>query len=97
MHVDANFADLNFEVTGPAELANLAQRFAGVPMLSRTHGQTASPTTMGREIANTAYRLKRQRQQVRGGVVGDPSVVWHAAQEAAGVWRETELPLCGLT
>eukprot|EP00891_Asterochloris_glomerata_P004418 jgi/Astpho2/4418/fgenesh1_pg.00067_%23_26_t len=63
---DANFADLNFEVTGPAELANLAQRFAGVPMLSRTHGQTASPTTMGKEIANTAYRLKRQRQQAAG-------------------------------
>ena len=45
----------------------MAQRFAGVPMLSRTHGQTASPTTMGKEVANTAFRLKRQRQQVREG------------------------------
>ena len=35
-------------------------------MLSRTHGQTASPTTMGKEIANTAFRLKRQRQQAAG-------------------------------
>jgi adenylosuccinate lyase len=33
-------------------------------MLSRTHGQTASPTTMGKELANVAYRLKRQHQQL---------------------------------
>lgn len=33
-------------------------------MLARTHGQTASPTTMGKEMANVAYRLMRQRQQV---------------------------------
>ncbi len=36
-----------------------------MPMLSRTHGQTASPTTMGKEMAIFAYRLARQRKQVR--------------------------------
>lgn len=35
-----------------------------MPMLSRTHGQTASPTTMGKEMAIFAYRLARQRKQV---------------------------------
>lgn len=38
----------------------LAHEHADVPMLSRTHGQTASPTTLGKEMANVAYRLKRQ-------------------------------------
>jgi adenylosuccinate lyase len=33
------------------------------PMLSRTHGQTASPTTLGKEMANVAYRLARQIKQ----------------------------------
>ncbi len=42
----------------------LALRFAEQPMLSRTHGQPASPTTLGKEMANVAYRLKRQRDQV---------------------------------
>ncbi|MGR8949301.1 MAG: adenylosuccinate lyase [Gammaproteobacteria bacterium] len=37
-----------------------AKSFAEVPMLSRTHGQTASPTTVGKEIANVIVRLKRQ-------------------------------------
>lgn len=46
------------------EIAAMADRYADVPMLSRTHGQTASPTTMGKEMANVAYRLARQRQQV---------------------------------
>jgi adenylosuccinate lyase len=45
-------------------LAALAQDAADVPMLSRTHGQTASPTTMGKEIANVVARLDRQRDQV---------------------------------
>ncbi len=45
-------------------LADLAHQFAGVPMLSRTHGQPASPTTMGKEIANTVHRLRRQRGQI---------------------------------
>jgi adenylosuccinate lyase len=38
----------------------MAHKFADVPMLSRTHGQTASPTTVGKEFANVAYRLTRQ-------------------------------------
>eukprot|EP00197_Chlamydomonas_leiostraca_P002563 CAMPEP_0202857378 /NCGR_PEP_ID=MMETSP1391-20130828/341_1 /ASSEMBLY_ACC=CAM_ASM_000867 /TAXON_ID=1034604 /ORGANISM="Chlamydomonas leiostraca, Strain SAG 11-49" /LENGTH=519 /DNA_ID=CAMNT_0049536167 /DNA_START=47 /DNA_END=1606 /DNA_ORIENTATION=+ len=46
-----------------AEIGRLAVEFADVPMLSRTHGQTASPTTMGKEMAVFAYRLKRQRDQ----------------------------------
>ncbi len=41
-------------------LAALAQANAAVPMLSRTHGQTASPSTMGKEIANVVARLRRQ-------------------------------------
>ncbi len=45
-------------------LSELASEFADQPMLSRTHGQTASPTTMGKELANVAYRLKRQHQQI---------------------------------
>lgn len=42
------------------ELARLAKEFADVPMLSRTHGQTASPTTMGKELAVFAYRCERE-------------------------------------
>lgn len=45
-------------------IARMAEEYAEVPMLSRTHGQTASPTTMGKEMANVAYRLARQRKQV---------------------------------
>jgi adenylosuccinate lyase len=41
-----------------------AEQWATVPMLSRTHGQPASPSTMGKEIANVVYRLHRQREQV---------------------------------
>ena len=41
------------------KLSNLARDYAGIPMLSRTHGQTASPTTLGKELANVAARLKR--------------------------------------
>ncbi|MFV0453594.1 MAG: adenylosuccinate lyase [Pseudomonas sp.] len=42
----------------------LAVQFADVPMLSRTHGQPASPTTLGKELANVIYRLERQIAQV---------------------------------
>ncbi len=42
----------------------MAQDMAGAAMLSRTHGQPASPTTMGKEWANVVFRLRRQRQQV---------------------------------
>jgi adenylosuccinate lyase len=41
-------------------LSTLATEYADTPMLSRTHGQTASPTTMGKELANVAQRLQRQ-------------------------------------
>ncbi|WP_374512222.1 adenylosuccinate lyase [Niveibacterium sp.] len=40
----------------------LAHQHAELPMLSRTHGQTASPTTLGKEMANIAYRLRRARK-----------------------------------
>lgn len=42
-------------------LADFARRYASVPMLSRTHGQPASPTTLGKEFANVVHRLRRQR------------------------------------
>ncbi len=45
------------------KLSKQAQEFAAQPMLSRTHGQTASPTTVGKELANVVYRLRRQRDQ----------------------------------
>ena len=43
----------------------LAKTHAEQPMLSRTHGQTASPTTLGKEMANVAYRLARQIKQIK--------------------------------
>ena len=43
----------------------LAETHAKQPMLSRTHGQTASPTTLGKEMANVAYRLARQIKQFK--------------------------------
>jgi adenylosuccinate lyase len=46
-------------------LESMAVELAGVPMLSRTHGQPASPTTLGKEIANVAARLTRQRDQFK--------------------------------
>jgi len=45
-------------------LKNLAHRYANVAMMSRTHGQPASPTSMGKEIANVVYRLERQVSQM---------------------------------
>ncbi len=45
-------------------IENLAKTHASQSMLSRTHGQTASPTTLGKEMANVAYRLKRQLKQI---------------------------------
>src|SRR5690606_24271602 len=48
-----------------ARLAALAHRHAGQPMLSRTHGQPASPTTLGKEFANVAVRLKRAIEDIR--------------------------------
>jgi len=45
-------------------IAQQAITMADIPMLSRTHGQPASPTTVGKEFANVAYRLQRQTQQL---------------------------------
>lgn len=45
-------------------LTSLAQQQSAQPMLSRTHGQTASPTTLGKEIANSVARLTRQRRRI---------------------------------
>ena len=72
----------------------LAVTHADVPMLSRTHGQPASPTTLGKELANVVYRLERQIQQIAtipllgkiNGAVGNynahlsayPDVNWEA-------------------
>ncbi|MCG8276573.1 adenylosuccinate lyase [Stenotrophomonas sp. NLF4-10] len=47
-----------------ATLRKLAHEQATQPMLSRTHGQTASPTTLGKEIANVVARLERQVRQI---------------------------------
>jgi adenylosuccinate lyase len=47
-----------------ARMTELSQQLAAQPMLSRTHGQTASPTTMGKEFANVVYRLQRQQKQL---------------------------------
>ncbi|GAA5188183.1 adenylosuccinate lyase [Ferrimonas gelatinilytica] len=75
----------------------LAKRYARVPMMARTHGQPASPTTMGKEMANVAIRLERQLKQVAevkllgkiNGAVGNynahlsayPDVDWHQLSE----------------
>ncbi|WP_022947174.1 adenylosuccinate lyase [Methylohalobius crimeensis] len=77
-----------------AEMTALAHRTAPLAMLSRTHGQSATPTTLGKEIANSVYRLKRQRRQLAeiellgkiNGAVGNynahcltyPEVDWEA-------------------
>jgi len=47
-----------------ARLTELAKQLANAPMLAHTHGQPASPTTLGKEIANVVYRLRRQRKQL---------------------------------
>jgi len=64
--------DLHENVMSPmfaeidAGLAIMAEAYAGLSMLSRTHGQTASPTTLGKEIANTLQRLRRQVRKMTG-------------------------------
>ena len=45
-------------------IGRLSKGYADKPMLARTHGQPASPTTLGKEMANLAYRLQRQREQL---------------------------------
>ena len=49
-----------------AKLREMAHTFADVPMLSRTHGQTASPTTVGKEVANVVMRLRQVRERIAG-------------------------------
>ncbi len=47
-----------------AELKRLANEYKSMPMMCRTHGQPATPSTMGKEMANVYVRLQRQRQQI---------------------------------
>ena len=47
-----------------AKLRDMSHTFADVPMLSRTHGQTASPTTVGKEMANVVMRLNGCREKI---------------------------------
>ncbi|NRT56312.1 adenylosuccinate lyase [Sphaerotilus uruguayifluvii] len=49
-----------------AKMTAMSHTFASVPMLSRTHGQTASPTTVGKEVANVVARLKNARERIAG-------------------------------
>ena len=81
-----------------ARLRAMAHEHAALPMLSRTHGQTASPTTVGKEIANVVARLDRQREVLAGlpmpgklnGAVGNynahvaayPDIDWPAFSQA---------------
>ena len=52
-----------------ARLRELATQLADQPMLSRTHGQTASPSTMGKELSNVLYRLQRQEKQLKNNEI----------------------------
>ena len=45
-------------------ISQLAHQYADVPMMSRTHGQPASPTTLGKELANVVHRMRRQLRQI---------------------------------
>lgn len=45
------------------QLQALAHKFADIPMLARTHGQPASPTTLGKELANVVYRMRKQTER----------------------------------
>ncbi len=78
-------------------LKALAIEYKSIPMMTRTHGQPASPSTMGKEMANVYVRLKRQRDQIANvqllgkinGAVGNynahlsayPDYDWHAHSE----------------
>ena len=75
------------------DIARLANEYKTIPLLSRTHGQPASPTTVGKEMANVVYRLQRQFKQLQqveilgkiNGAVGNynahlsayPEIDWH--------------------
>ncbi|MBV7388142.1 adenylosuccinate lyase [Pasteurellaceae bacterium TAE3-ERU1] len=76
------------------DIQGLAEQYKAIPLLSRTHGQPASPSTVGKEMANVAYRLQRQHKQLQNceilgkinGAVGNynahlsayPELDWHA-------------------
>ena len=76
------------------KLQNMAHEFSAVPMMSRTHGQPATPSTLGKEIANVIHRLNRQADKLQtqeflgkiNGAVGNynahmvayPDVDWEA-------------------
>ncbi|WP_224552946.1 adenylosuccinate lyase [Pectobacterium versatile] len=79
-------------------LKALAQEYRDIPLLSRTHGQPATPSTIGKEFANVAYRMDRQYRQLQqveilgkiNGAVGNynahlaayPEVDWHQFSES---------------
>ncbi|HAR79769.1 MAG TPA: adenylosuccinate lyase [Succinivibrionaceae bacterium] len=81
-----------------SEITRLAHEYAEVSLLARTHGQPASPTTIGKELANVVYRLRRQRDEIArvsimgkiNGAVGNfnahtvayPEVDWYAFSKA---------------
>ncbi|MEJ2763200.1 adenylosuccinate lyase [Photobacterium sp. MCCC 1A19761] len=78
-------------------IKGLAAEYREIPLLSRTHGQPASPSTMGKEMANVAYRMERQFKQIAqveilgkiNGAVGNynahlsayPEINWHQFSE----------------
>uniref|UniRef100_A0A3B0LVW2 Adenylosuccinate lyase n=1 Tax=Arsenophonus endosymbiont of Trialeurodes vaporariorum TaxID=235567 RepID=A0A3B0LVW2_9GAMM len=78
-------------------LKEMARLYRALPLLSRTHGQPATPTTIGKEFANVAYRMERQYQQLEqieilgkiNGAVGNynahlsayPDINWHLFSE----------------
>lgn len=78
-------------------IKSLAVQYRDIPLLSRTHGQPASPSTMGKEMANVAYRMERQYKQIKhveilakvNGAVGNynahlsayPDIDWHKFSE----------------
>ena len=79
------------------KITALAKQYKAIPLLSRTHGQPASPTTVGKEMANVVYRLRRQYKQLQhidilgkiNGAVGNynahlsayPNIDWHTFSE----------------
>ncbi|AEW44556.1 adenylosuccinate lyase [Serratia symbiotica str. 'Cinara cedri'] len=79
-------------------IKNLAIKYRDIPLLSRTHGQPATPSTVGKEFANFAYRMERQYHQLvhikimgkMNGAVGNynahvaayPEVDWHSLSKA---------------
>jgi len=76
-----------------AALRDIARAHASTPMLSRTHGQPASPTTLGKELANVAHRLRRARAAIErvsllgkmNGAVGNYNA--HAAAYPGFPWE----------